>query len=45
MAATPLGLILSAVGAFVDGNKKPAILGLGISLVIGGLFFFVALCQ
>jgi hypothetical protein len=45
MAATPLGLILSAIGAFVDRNKKPAIFGLGVSLAIGVLFFFVALCR
>ncbi len=45
MVGAPLGFLLSLVGVFVDRNKKPALFGLGVAVVLCGLFFVVALCQ
>ena len=44
MAATPLGFILSLVGVFVDKNKRPAVIGLVVSVVTVILFFITVVC-
>ncbi len=45
MVATPLGFVLSLVGVFRDGKKLPAVVGLALTGLLIGAFFFVALCR
>jgi hypothetical protein len=44
MLGAPLGFILSLIGLFADGDKRPAAGGLAIAGLLAGLFFFVAFC-
>jgi len=39
-----LGFFLSLIGVFVDQNKRPALIGLGLSALMVLLFFVTALC-
>jgi hypothetical protein len=44
MAGIPGGFILSLIGLATDQNKKPALVGVGVGLVVVLIFLFAALC-
>jgi hypothetical protein len=44
MIGTPIGVILSLVGAVIDREKRFALISLGLAAGAVVLFFLVALC-